>query len=140
MEMTTKRWVWLGLGVFAVIALCAGGIGALVWGGYRMVADNDAYRLAAADATASPEVIERVGAVSKVEIDWSGGTHLSTRSSNGVDSGDAVYSLKATGPRGVVPVCAVLSLHGEAWRMDQFVVGKPCTEVDVTKGGDGEAI
>ena len=141
MEMTTKRWVWLGVGVFTVIALCAGGIGALVWGGYKMVADNDAYKLAAAEVSASPEVRERVGTVAKIDIDWSGGgARLSTRSTNGVSTGDAVYSLLVTGAKGAVPVCAVLSLHEDKWRMDQFVIGKRCPEVAGAQGGDGDSI
>ena len=133
MEMTTKRWILMGVGVFAVMAMCAGGIGALFYGGYSMVADNDAFHAAKAHATTSADVQARVGTVRDVDIDWSGGTSVHSSSNNGVKTGAARYSLKITGARGTVPACAVLELTGEAWRIEDFVVGQPCSasEADV---------
>ena len=127
MEMTTKRWILLGVGVFALMAMCAGGIGALVWGGYSMVADSDAFRIAEDHAKHSPDVQARVGAVTEVTIDWSGGTSIKQNSVNGRKSGSARYSLRIKGPRGEVPACAILEVANDAWHLEGFVVGQPCS-------------
>jgi hypothetical protein len=136
MEMTTKRWVLLGVAVFAVMVMCAGGIGALVWTGMNFMTDSDAYQLAEAQVKASPEVTGRVGAVSEVALDWKGGAQMNQSSSGGVTTGNALYSLVAKGPRGQVPVCAMLSTHDGKWAMDRFVVGKRCPDVGPADASD----
>lgn len=128
MEMTTKRWILLGVGVFGMMALCAGGIGALVYGVFSFTTEHEAYRLAEAQAKASPEVQARVGAVTRVEIDWSGGTSLQESTANGVTSGTARYSLVATGERGPLPLCAQLSADGGPWQLDALDVGVRCAD------------
>jgi hypothetical protein len=92
MPVIAKRLLFL---LSAVLLLAVAGVFVL----RTTVKHSAAYATASQFVGQSPEVIAAVGDVNEVELSWSGGAHIRYHESNGVSTGNAVFTLLATGDR-----------------------------------------
>jgi hypothetical protein len=115
------NWLLLGCGGCLGLIVLGGIAGALIiWGVFGAIKASPPYQTALAGAINSPEVQAELGA--PIKPGWMLQSNVSTRTTNGVTTGNADINFPINGPKGSGQVHYSATQSNEGWKVNDFFV------------------